>query len=599
MKQGMKGKNIMRCPVCNATCAENDNTCQRCHWEFEIFISDISEHTKNAKHKKLRIAQQKWKKRVLLAKKKKKEQMVANQPQSSAPKTNHHQYSDKTPVPELNRDPFETFEEFAERINNYPPIPAGKVKLIKKDYSFHIGEFPIQVTWDDWTKNIKGMPSIKQTFCIHVSPDLAQQLYQSNESHTLFIKLKSAKNDSALGDIEIFWNDRPILAQQYTGIMKPFKNESKTDFQNRISSLNDIQIGEGTLIKEKYDITNGTFPLKIKIDQWFKDYFSVSINKLQIIAEINIAREIFEHRRVYPIKAQLTINGFAISIERVYLYAKNMSFLIENMKAEMLGKPPRKKYKKKSLQIENMNTYVYSVSENLIIETTKKKAFIFVPGGRFQMGDIFNDGIGDATPVHDVKLDSFYIGKYPVTQGQWKKVMNNNPSLFKKGDNYPVETVFWEATQEFIKRLNEMNKDTQYEFRLPTEAEWEYAARSGGKKEKYAGGNNLDELAWYGKNSCGTTHPVGEKMPNGLGLYDMSGNVWEWCEDAYFENAYRMHDKDNPVYLESKTGSRVLRGGAWYIDAKGCRSASRRSGEPGGWIVRMGFRLVFSLRSVN
>ena len=254
------------------------------------------------------------------------------------------------------------------------------------------------------------------------------------------------------------------------------------------------------------------------------------------------------------------------------------------------------------LLIQNMRTESMGITEDAMIEPITKMAFIHVPSGTFQMGDTFGDGYGDGygdeKPVHDVKLDSFYIGKYPVTQGQWKKVMNNNLSHFKKGDNYPVENVSWNDTQEFIKRLNEMTKDT-YEFRLPTEAEWEYAARSGGKKEKYAGGNNLDELAWYGKNSCGTTHPVGEKMPNGLGLYDMSGNVWEWCEDAYFENAYRMHDKDNPVYLESKTGSRVLRGGAWYIDAKGCRSASRRSGEPGGWIVRMGFRLVFSLRSVN
>jgi len=134
----------MQCPVCNAKCSENDNTCQRCHWEFEIFISDISEHTQNNYHKKLRIAQENWKKRVYLPKKK---QMIENKPESlptSQLKTNL-QYSDKTPVPELKRDPFETFEEFAERINNYPPVPAGKVKLIKKDYSFHIGEFPVEI----------------------------------------------------------------------------------------------------------------------------------------------------------------------------------------------------------------------------------------------------------------------------------------------------------------------------------------------------------------------------------------------------------------------------------------------------------------------
>jgi hypothetical protein len=399
----------MQCPVCNAKCSENDNTCQRCHWEFEIFITDISEDAKNASHKKLRIAQQKWKKRVLLAKKKKKEQMIANQPKSSAPKTNHHLYSDKTPVPELNRDPFETFEEFAERINNYPPIPAGKMKLIKKDYSFHIGEFPIQVTWDGWTKNIKGMPSIKQNFCIRVPPDIAQQLYQSNESHTLFIKLKSAKNDSVLDDIEIFWNDRPIPVQQYTGIMKPLKKESKTDYQKRISSFNDIQIGEGTLIKKKYDITTGTFPLETTIDQWFKENFNVSTNNPHIIAERDIARDIYEHSLVYPIKAKLTVNGYVISVDHFYLYAKNKSLLIENMKIETL-----------------------SINENSMIELNTKMELTHVPGGTFQMGDTFGDGFGNEKPVHDVKLDSFYIAKYPVTQGQWKKVMNNNPSHLKK-----------------------------------------------------------------------------------------------------------------------------------------------------------------------
>ena len=386
--------------------------------------------------------------------------MIANQPKPSAPKTNHHQYSDKIPVPELNRDPFETFEEFAERINNYPPIPAGKVKLIKKEYSFHIGEFLIQMNWDTWTKNIKEMPSIKQNYCIHVPPDIAQQLYQSNEPQTLFIKLKSAKDHSTLDRIELFWNDQIIPIQQYTGIMKPFKNESETDYQKRISSINDIQ-----------------------------------------------------------------------------------------------------------------------------------------------MGDIFDEGYvlffgNNEKPVHDVKLDSFYIAKYPVTQGQWEKVMHNNPSCFKEGDNYPVENLSWNDTQEFIKKLNEMNKDTQYEFRLPTEAEWEYAARSGGKKEKYAGGDHIDDFAWYSKNS-NSTHPVGEKMPNGLGLYDMSGIVWEWCEDNYSKKAYSKHTKENPVFLESKAGSRVLRGGAWSDDASHCRAAYRSWNEPSYRYSLIGFRLVSSPRSVN
>jgi len=570
----------MQCPVCKAKCSENDNTCQRCHWEFEIFISDISEHTQNDYHKKLSIAQEKWKKRVSLIQKKGNVEKKAPTEPKAQVISNKLPHSDKTPVPELNRDPFETFEEFADRINNSPPVPSGKVKLIKKDFSFYIGEFPVEINWAEWTQNIKEMPSKEQSYCIHVSPDIAEQLYQSNDSHTLFIKLKSAKEHSAMDCMEIFWNGRPIPVQQYTGIMRPFKNESEADYQNRISSINEIQIGEGTLNKELYDITTGTFPLEIKVDQWFKENFYVSPANPHIIAERNNARDIYEHRRVYPIKAKLNGNCYAVSIERFYLYAKNMSFLIENMNPEALV-----------------------FTENQMLEPVTKMEFILVPGGTFQMGDIFDDGYvlffsNNEKPVHDVKLDSFYIGKYPVTQGQWKKVMNKNPSHFKKGDNYPVENLSWNDTQEFIRRLNEMTKDTQYDFRLPTEAEWEYAARSGGKKEKFSGGDHIDDFAWYSKNSSGTTHPVGEKMPNGIGLYDMSGNVFEWCEDNYFKNAYSKHTKENPVYLASKTGSRVLRGGAWGYGARRCRAACRYRGGPSFRYYHFGFRLVSSPRSV-
>ncbi|MBF0155081.1 MAG: formylglycine-generating enzyme family protein, partial [Magnetococcales bacterium] len=114
------------------------------------------------------------------------------------------------------------------------------------------------------------------------------------------------------------------------------------------------------------------------------------------------------------------------------------------------------------------------------------------------------------------------------TQGQWQKVMGNNPAYFKRGDDYPVEQVSWDDVQQFIKKINEMSKN---HYRLPTEAEWEYACRSGGKAERYAGGDDLDALAWYVQNSDEVSHPVGQKLPNGLGLHDMCGNVWEWCED--------------------------------------------------------------------
>ena len=135
--------------------------------------------------------------------------------------------------------------------------------------------------------------------------------------------------------------------------------------------------------------------------------------------------------------------------------------------------------------------------------------FVWVPGGCYRMGS--NSGEDDEQPVHEVCVDGFWLGKYEVTQAEWQRVMGNNPSHFK-GDRNPVEIVSWDDAQEFIKRLNAKGNGT---FRLPTEAEWEYAARSGGKDEKYAGGNDVDRVAWYKSNSGGKTHPVGTKAPNG------------------------------------------------------------------------------------
>ena len=207
----------------------------------------------------------------------------------------------------------------------------------------------------------------------------------------------------------------------------------------------------------------------------------------------------------------------------------------------------------------------------------------------------FGDGQADEKPVHTVCVDDYYIGKYEVTQGQWQSVMGNNPSFFKNcGEKCPVEQVSWNDIQEFIKKLN---AKTGKKYRLPTEAEWEYAARSGGKKEKYAGTSSdveLGKYAWYSANSGGSAHPSGQKQPNSLGLYDMTGNVWEWCQDWYGEKYYSQSTRKNPSGPQSGT-RRVLRGGAWLFEPAGIRAATRYGLTPASRSDLYGFRLSISV----
>jgi len=216
--------------------------------------------------------------------------------------------------------------------------------------------------------------------------------------------------------------------------------------------------------------------------------------------------------------------------------------------------------------------------------------FIWVPGGCFQMGCGSWAGNCESheKPVHEVCVDGFLMGKFEVTQGQWRRVMGGNPSCFKNGDDYPVENVTWNDAQKFIRKLSALNNN-KYKFRLPTEAEWEYACSSGGKPETYSGSDRIDRVAWYSGNSGLRTHRIGTKAPNGLGLYDMSGNVWEWCQDWYGDYpSGHVADPKGP----SSGSRRVDRGGGWDNHAGYCRSANRDSSTPGVRHRRLGFRLA-------
>lgn len=233
-----------------------------------------------------------------------------------------------------------------------------------------------------------------------------------------------------------------------------------------------------------------------------------------------------------------------------------------------------------------------STAGNAFKEMATGMEMIFVKGGCYQMGDTVGGGDADEKPVHEVCVGDFYMGKHEVTQGQWKRIMANNPSHFSGcGDNCPVEQVSWNDVQDYIRRLNSQSGKN---YKLPTEAEWEYAARSGGKSEKWAGTSiesSLGDYAWYRSNSSSKTHPVGQKQPNGLGLHDMSGNVWEWCQDWYGDKYYSQSDRNNPSGPSSGS-DRVNRGGSWLINAAFTRAAIRNWSNPVYRFNDLGFRLA-------
>jgi formylglycine-generating enzyme required for sulfatase activity len=230
---------------------------------------------------------------------------------------------------------------------------------------------------------------------------------------------------------------------------------------------------------------------------------------------------------------------------------------------------------------------------------------VLVEGGSFQMGS--SNGDSDEKPVHTVTVRSFYMGRTEVTQREWAELMGSNPSYFK-GDNLPVESVRWLEAIEYCNKLSLKEglipayrgggndivcNFTATGYRLPTEAEWEYAARGGNKdylSYEYAGGNSVDSVAWYDGNSGNRTHPVGTKQPNSLGLYDMSGNVWEWCWDRYGSN-YSGGSQTDPTGA-SVGSARVLRGGSWNYTAAYVRSACRNRNNPPFRTDSLGFRLV-------
>lgn len=261
------------------------------------------------------------------------------------------------------------------------------------------------------------------------------------------------------------------------------------------------------------------------------------------------------------------------------------------------------------VRAQQNNTGANSKDDKTFIVNGESFVMKLVEGGTFLMGDPSEtDSVAESSekPAHYVMIDSYYIGQTEVHQALWQAVMGSNPSFFK-GKNWPVDQATWEECQAFVTKLNQL---TGQKFRLPTEAEWEYAARGGRRSKgyKYSGSNTADDVAWYWETSgdgplSGTwnidklydnnckTHPVATKQPNELGIYDMSGNVWEWCQDRY--GSYSSESQTNPK--GPKTGNdRVVRGGSWSSMATGCRVVSRANTPPTFRSFFFGLRLALS-----
>lgn len=254
----------------------------------------------------------------------------------------------------------------------------------------------------------------------------------------------------------------------------------------------------------------------------------------------------------------------------------------QNASLTSSAKPTTKKPAQRQPQKSSSKAIIQQLIANMV----------YVEGGTFTMGATSEQG-SDAydreKPAHQVTLSSFSIGKYEVTQEEWQAVMGSNPSYYK-GSKKPVGRVSWEDCQEFISKLNSM---TGKRFRLPTEAEWEYAARGGNRccGYKYAGSNIIGNVAWYNGNSGSKTHDVGQKSPNELGLYDMSGNVSEWCYDGYA--SYDSSFKNNPAEPPSES-SRVHRGGTECSKAEYCRVSYRLVDSADARYDSTGLRLAFN-----
>ena len=363
--------------------------------------------------------------------------------------------------------------------------------------------------------------------------------------------------------------DRPQSISEFLGMIEQEQQNEPTIEEDEPTIIIDSSDYDEEMIYDSNRIDGiekgeNIKQFEVGVMEWIMSTFNIVLFVLTIVVAIVV-------HNFLPLGVFLVM--FIISIIIIFFYEKGSMRETKHNSAFIINAFHRKE------KYSNVD-----IIDNLIAN------MVYIDGGTFTMGATIeqeSDSWSDEKPTHQVTLSSFSIGRYEVTQEEWQVVMGFNPSQFK-GEKRPVEQVSWNDCQEFISRLNAM---TGKHFRLPTEAEWEFAARGGNIShgKKYAGGNNLKDVAWYDRNSGNQTHPVGQKQPNELGLYDMSGNVWEWCNDLY--GNYSSSSQNNPKG-PSSGDHHVRRGGGWNNVARNCRVSRRYLSKPSGVRNNRGFRLA-------
>ncbi len=360
------------------------------------------------------------------------------------------------------------------------------------------------------------------------------------------------------------------------------------------------------------------FELCIRLHKWAHEAstadnpvqlrLGVHMGIVDIVLDLNNKKNVvgdtinFASRVMSAAKACQTLISDTVFNQYVGVATKSLSIPVAGKEFTVVFSKPLKSFAKHDreltayeMQLDPPEKFMQSGDAEPVVKVYVKQEFepdmVAVNGGTFNMGN--KEGNTTEKPVHAVEITGFQMAKFVITQKQWRAVMGNNPSKNKDKDNHPVERVSMPDVEEYLKKLNQM---TGRDYRLPTEAEWEYAARGGDQSKGYiyAGSNDLKAVAWESENAKGSTQAVGQKQPNELGLYDMSGNVWEWCRDWYDERYYAKSPAKDPTGPESGD-NHVIRGGSWINFPAYYRVSDRYFNHATDRRTYLGFRVVCSL----